>query len=254
MSKVYQRFGYWRENFKIAKEKHDTISWAITIVFLVAGAILRSLNLASPLLASISDETLGRVCIWIGIAVGFWSFLWLPVRRHEIEERNHQEKMVELESRFGEQKRELELQIQKLQVQLDDKVRRKKIKDELGSCRLTIQNLCGQLRGVPYFKYYGETRQKFEQDYLDTENTTYRFLNDKVGRSEALSFIDDERVPKVVLPQDAHFDMDEFRNRWIQHEFMLNRLKYRAEQLEKTEEKLDSKDFILPFESVNQLR
>lgn len=140
-----------------------------------------------------------------------------------------------------------------IETQQDDRIARKKIKDSLAGCRMTIQNLCAQLEGIQYFRYYGETRQNFERDYLNFENSTYQFLNDKVGRSEAISFIDDQRIPKINAPPDSSFDLPAFRDRWIAKNFMLNRLKFRDEQIEKAETKLDSKDFVLPIESPNKL-
>jgi hypothetical protein len=57
----------------------------------------------------------------------------------------------------------------------------------------------------------------------------------------------------VIVPPAAQFDMPAFRDRWIDYKFMANRLEYKKVQLEKTEAKLDSKDFILPLENPNHL-
>ena len=43
--------------------------------FFIAGTILRSINPASPILESISDESLGRICIWITFWLrAFWHY------------------------------------------------------------------------------------------------------------------------------------------------------------------------------------
>ncbi len=143
----------------------------------------------------------------------------------------------------------LEVQIQTLQARLEENGRRKKIKDALAGWRITIQNLTSQLHDIFYYSYRDETRQNFERDYLDMLNTAHSFLDKFVGRSEATTFVDAERVPKVELPPSN----DMFRDRQIAKAFMLNRLKYNAELLEKIEEKLDSKDFFLPLDNSGDL-
>ena len=136
-----------------------------------------------------------------------------------------------------------------IKIEQDERVARKQIKDSLSKFRIWIQDLQRRLDAINYFSYYDETRQKFDHDYLDMENQAYRLLKDKVGDSEAVSFADDEQIPKVIPPPVANFDMPTFRDRWINHKFMSNRLAYKKQQLEKTEAKLDSKDFILPIET-----
>lgn len=143
----------------------------------------------------------------------------------------------------------LESQVQMLQTQLEDRAKRKKIKDSLAGYRITIQNLTGQLRGIEYYKYADQIRQNFERDFLDFLNSAYGFLNDKIGRSEATTFVDPEKVPKVVIPTDSQFDLESWEDRWVAKTFMLNRLKYGTEQLEIIEGKLDSVNFILPLEA-----
>jgi hypothetical protein len=156
-------------------------------------------------------------------------------------------KIEEEKRRHLETKENLENQTQLLRAQLDDRRKRKQIKDALGDLRMVIQSLCARLSEIPYFKYYNETRHKIEHDYLDVDNAAYRLLRNKVGKSEAVSYGDDEKIPKVAnVPSD--FDMEAFRERWIAQRFMFNRLKYKSEQLEKAEAKLDSEDFILPID------
>jgi hypothetical protein len=143
---------------------------------------------------------------------------------------------------------------QKLEnTEQDDRITRKQIKDSLAGFRIWIQALQGKLSEIPYYSYYDEKKQKLEQDYLDMDNQAYRILKDKVGNSEAVSFADEAQIPKVVAPPVANFDMPAFRDRWIDHKFMSNRLEYKKQQLEKTEAKLDSKDFILSFETSPNL-
>ncbi len=137
-------------------------------------------------------------------------------------------------------------ELEKLQSQFDDRTKRKKIKDELASCRITIQNLTSQLLDIEFYQYKDEQRQNFERDYLDMANTTELFLQEKVGRSEAASFSDAHAIPKVTIPPNAQFDLPVFKDRWVAKQFMLNRLKYQSEQLKNIESKLDSRDFTLP--------
>ena len=139
------------------------------------------------------------------------------------------------------------------ETQQDDKIVRKQIKDSLAVFRIWIQALQGKLSEIPYYSYYDEKKQKLEQDYLDMDNQAYRILKDKVGNSEAVSFADEEQIPKVIAPPVANFDMPAFRDRWIDHKFMSNRLEYKKQQLEKIEAKLDSKDFILSLETSPNL-
>jgi len=145
----------------------------------------------------------------------------------------------------------LENQVQTLQAQLDDRAKRKSIKDSLAGFRITIQNLTGQIHDISFYQYHDEIRQNFERDYLQMQNSAYSFLNNRIGRSEATTFIDAERIPKVQsVPNHVP---DAFKDIWAEKYFMLNRLKYGAEQLEKAEEKLDSKDFILPLDYTKDL-
>jgi hypothetical protein len=157
------------------------------------------------------------------------------------------------DKKFSIERQKMADQIQSLTSRLDDSEKRKKLKDALAGYRITIQNLTSQLHGISYYTYKEEIRQTFERDYLETENSAYQFLYEKVGRSEAVSFANIEQIPKVILGPEAQFDMEEFKASWVAKQFMLNRLKYNAEKIENIEQKLDSKDFILSLDSSDFL-
>ena len=90
------------------------------------------------------------------------------------------------DEKFSIERQKMEDQIQSLTSRLDDREKRKKLKDALAGYRITIQNLTSQLHGISYYTYKEEIRQTFERDYLETENSAYQFLYEKVG-SEAAS-------------------------------------------------------------------
>ena len=166
----------------------------------------------------------------------------------KIEVANISTEKAELNARLEKMAGEIERKdgaIQSLQRQVNDRMRRKKIKDSLAGFRITIQNLTAQLHDITYFKYHDEIRQKYERDYLQMQNETYVFLNENIGRSEATTFVDDERIPKV---QSVSNNVpDAFKERWAEKQFMLNRLKFASEEIEKSEEKMDRSDFVLPL-------
>jgi hypothetical protein len=105
---------YWRENIETARGKFDKISWLITIVFFVAGKVFRSINPASPILKSISDESLGRICNWIGVGVGLWTLFWLPFRRHRAEQEKFTAEKLTLEMTRADEKKRLETMMESL--------------------------------------------------------------------------------------------------------------------------------------------
>jgi len=105
---------YWRENIETARGKFDKISWLITIVFFIVGIIFRSINPASPILESISDESLGRICIWIGVGIGLWTLFWLPFRRHIAEQKIFTAKKLTLEKAHADEKKRLETMVESL--------------------------------------------------------------------------------------------------------------------------------------------
>jgi hypothetical protein len=136
-------------------------------------------------------------------------------------------------------------EVRVLQAKLDDRLKRKSLKTSLAVWRETIQNLQGELNGIGIWGYHGDTRIHFERDYLSMLNTVFKFLDESIGHSEAVTFADMEKVQKVSVDPNKVWDMEEFKERWIARVFMANRLRYAAEQLEKIEEKLDSDKIVL---------
>lgn len=261
MTKIKAFCRYWWESMTESKDVFDKIMWVLTAAAFISVPLIEAAGIALPKRwQALSDPQLEKIAWDITVFLGLRAIFWLPFRRHERQLAAFSEQssahdnaqaasLARLESARQDEIKNLKTVVGELQKQIDDRTKRKKIKDSLGSWRMTMQNLSGQLNGIGYYEYSDETRQRFETDYLEVENAVYNYLKDNVGMSEAVSFVDVERIPKVELGSNVHLDIPSFRNRYIARQFMLNRLKFRAEQLEKAEEKLDSKDFVLAFEN-----
>jgi hypothetical protein len=246
MQKTLRSFHYWWELVTSSKETFDKIIWGLTGIVWVFLALIGLADFTSTNWEIVSQPNLDIAAWIIGVILAVRAVFWLTFRKHEEKAASHAREKEQLETSHIEQQAVLKSKIQTLQSQLDDKAKRKKTKDELASCRITIQHLTSQLLDIEYFQYANDTRQNFERDYLEMANTTHLFLEDKVGRSEAASFSDSHAIPKVIIPSNVQFDTNFFKDRWVEKQFMLNRLKYQSEQLKDVESKLDSKDFIMP--------
>lgn len=142
----------------------------------------------------------------------------------------------------SEQLQALKSQVETLQAQLDDKMRRQKIKTALGDWHTTVQNLRSELDSVNLLQFNGETRQKFAADVIRLEEALSSFLEKNIGKAEAAIFTKDPDYP-VETP--TKWDDGLKMGREVKNK-MLYRLQYRMEKLEMVITKLDSKDFVLP--------
>lgn len=153
--------------------------------------------------------------------------------------------MDKLQNSHSEHTSALKEQTKVLEAQLDDRARRKKIKDMLGSWHIDIQNLASELKRINMYEYVDEKRADFEKKVVFTEEAILFYLEKKMGQSESAIFRDTTQIPKVPWP-----DMeDAFTERSIARLRLNNRLEHRAKQLEAIMAKLDSRDFVLPPQS-----
>jgi hypothetical protein len=128
----------------------------------------------------------------------------------------------------------------------DHGTRRKAVKDALSDWRVEIQFQHARLYAMrqTYYQYHDAKKKEFDDLITEAEKKIISYLREKVGKSEAASFGDNLGIPKI-----QSIPVYNFQDRWADFYFMLNRLEYRIKQLETIENKLDSKDFILPLDN-----
>lgn len=207
------------------------ITWLITVVFFVAGAILRSVSPENAILNTISNDTLGRIFVWIGVALGIWCLLWLPFKRHEASEEVHAEEKRHLINAHTDEKKKLLNELQQVLDRKAEIAKREEIEREreklLHDFIFSLRNRIVELKPKRHFGIQ-------EGDVSKTRSVIaeiYEVLKVKIGQDAAAHFVSSTspHTPLNVGPVFTETEQD-----WSDH---LNYIEAHIESLKTIIEK-----------------
>ena len=235
MSKLKAFWKYWRENIKLAKERHEltviALFFGIEVVIILAFIWTNEIKPPAEVLES---KWFQRTEISLGFVFALFAFTWLPFKRHQIQLEKQLDQMSRLEDAHV---REITLKDKLIEKLGEDAKETRRHDIVMAYCLKMMNERILEARRIGMYSFSDEVKEgEFKKTEEVIENIRQR-LTETFGYTKAEMF--SGSIPAPVNGDDLPYDI--FREQALQYRWHKSILEIKRETLIKLAEAIAPK-------------